>query len=925
MRKRSLLALVVLCGAFVLISTVSCSNELKKTTSSEKESATGSISGKVKYSNLSDYNHGGVIVTLDRTDGLRTIAVSKSEASRRIANTARTIIANTVTESDGSYLFSNLELGTYTIYATSTYSKEGAVYRNVVVDDSEKTTIVEIMKLTATGEISGRITIDYNNYGNSGFLVFVAGTSYMAMTDDSGNYTISGIPAGRGYQVVASKDGIIHNLSSSVEVTANNPSTILTNNFSSAELETKEKDGKDGISMVWLGAYDDESHISNPQYLNAYFNMTDGCSYIYNGSYWELLARSGANGNDGEDGQDGKDGKSIHWLGSFESQEALYEFNSNNTDDDGNYILFEPQNMDAYYNEKDGCSYIYFGQWFLIAKNGLPGKDGIGINWLGSYVSDPYAPQYLDAYFNTTDGCSYIYTNNGWILLAQKGEDGSDGQSVNWLGSYSSEPGDAQNLDAYYNETDGCSYIYKQGSWHLLAKAGLNGTDGENLVWLGSFASASEIVFDDGPEKLNAYYNTTDGCSYIYTETGWQLLAKDGVNGKTMNWRGSYTNVNDIANPQNLDAYYNITDGCSYIYNGTRWNLLARKGSDGATSSSESGITWLGTFADSSEIPSPSALDAFYNNSNGCSYIYNGSNWQLLAHAGNNGTNGRDGKGLNWLGSYANSNYIYDPQYLDAYFNTTENCAYIYSNYGWTVLAKGPASGGTGSQTSGTGSTTGANIVDSILISWDNPEGVIRIPNGVTDISQNVFNNKDKITRVIIPSSVESIGKTAFYDCDGLTSVEFLGTGLEIIGESAFESCDNLVSITLPGSLRAIGISAFKRDTKITTVNIPDSVESLGEEAYYGCSMLRKLTIGSGLSILESGTFKDCDALISVTIPDTVTVIHGDIFQSCDSLASVSVSGTWNGRNSSLIWGSTNLTVSELKETSTYYPIWYRE
>ena len=236
-----------------------------------------------------------------------------------ISDSARAVVANTVTSGDGSYTFSNLEPGTYTVYAASSYSAERAVCTNVVVRASE-TTVANPLKLTATGSITGTITMDGNATGNTGFLVFpVAGTSFMAMTDDTGKYTISGVPAGEGYQIVATKNGVVHNLSSNVTVVANGSATMAKNNFTTTELtaglkgdqgEKGEdgcdgKDGTDGISIEWLGAFASASEIENPRYLNAYFNTTDGCSYIYDGTAWTLLAKAGSDGKDGTSGTGG--------------------------------------------------------------------------------------------------------------------------------------------------------------------------------------------------------------------------------------------------------------------------------------------------------------------------------------------------------------------------------------------------------------------------------------------------------------------------------------------------------------------------------------------------------------------------------------------------------------------------------------------
>lgn len=56
--------------------------------------------------------------------------------------------------------------------------------------------------------------------------------------------------------------------------------------------------GADGVSIVWLGSFSSEDGIENPQRLNAYYNTTDGCSYIYDGTKWTLLAKAGADWKD---------------------------------------------------------------------------------------------------------------------------------------------------------------------------------------------------------------------------------------------------------------------------------------------------------------------------------------------------------------------------------------------------------------------------------------------------------------------------------------------------------------------------------------------------------------------------------------------------------------------------------------------------
>ena len=326
MQIRKILLLVEILFGCIFIS---CNNDLDNNKNQEKSKSTGIISGKVLYSNLNESQNAGIIITLDKTDGLRTATVIKAVVSRNIMTKARSIVANTVTNADGSYTFENIESGTYTIYAASPYSTEKAVYTNVVVREAEMT-IADVLTLTATGRITGKITLDEGDSGNTGFLVFIAGTSYMAITDDAGNYTISDVPAGNGYQLVVMKNNVIHFLETDVVVNANSLTTIVTNNFTSKELKAADgKDGADGTSIVWLGSFEDESEIENPQYLNAYFNMKNGCSYIYDGTKWTLLSAkgdkgdSGADGKDGENGSNGTDGKDALAIGTVLSTEEL--------------------------------------------------------------------------------------------------------------------------------------------------------------------------------------------------------------------------------------------------------------------------------------------------------------------------------------------------------------------------------------------------------------------------------------------------------------------------------------------------------------------------------------------------------------------------------------------------------------------------
>jgi hypothetical protein len=89
----------------------------------------------------------------------------------------------------------------------------------------------------------------------------------------------------------------------------------------------------------------------------------------------------------------------------------------------------------------------------------------------------------------------------------------------------------------------------------------------------------------------------------------------------------------------------------------------------------------------------------------------------------------------------------------------------------------------------------------------------------------------------VIPNSVASIGKYAFYNCTSLTSVA-IGGGVASIGDGAFDSCTSLTSIAIPNSVANIGGSAFSFCANLTNVILGNSVTNIGDYAFSSCARL---------------------------------------------------------------------------------------
>ena len=61
------------------------------------------------------------------------------------------------------------------------------------------------------------------------------------------------------------------------------------------------------------------------------------------------------------------------------------------------------------------------------------------------------------------------------------------------------------------------------------------------------------------------------------------------------------------------------------------------------------------------------------------------------------------------------------------------------------------------------------------------------------------------------------------------------GCEVTSIGKSAFWGCSSLTSLNIPSSVTSIGSQAFSYCSSLTSINIPSSVTSIGELAFFYC------------------------------------------------------------------------------------------
>jgi hypothetical protein len=131
------------------------------------------------------------------------------------------------------------------------------------------------------------------------------------------------------------------------------------------------------------------------------------------------------------------------------------------------------------------------------------------------------------------------------------------------------------------------------------------------------------------------------------------------------------------------------------------------------------------------------------------------------------------------------------------------------------------------------------------------PVTSVTMPSSVTTIGHTAFEGCIGLAGITIPNNVTSLGSEAFFGCTGLASVT-IPNSVTSLGGSAFRECTSLTSVTIPNSVTSIGDSAFKACTGLTSVTIPDSVTSIGNAAFYGCTSLTSITFQNAIA---SGNF----------------------------------------------------------------------
>ncbi len=147
---------------------------------------------------------------------------------------------------------------------------------------------------------------------------------------------------------------------------------------------------------------------------------------------------------------------------------------------------------------------------------------------------------------------------------------------------------------------------------------------------------------------------------------------------------------------------------------------------------------------------------------------------------------------------------------------------------------------------------------------------------------------KDGSRALTIPSDVTVIGEGAFKNCEKLEKLD-LGDSTDTLMGEAFRGCKSLERLHLTKQIASVGESAFRDCISMTELIVDNDDIELGERAFENCALLSNVTLASGISEIYGGVFNSCKSLTAITLPEKLTVLGDSSFADCVRLTEIDI------------------------------------
>ena len=164
----------------------------------------------------------------------------------------------------------------------------------------------------------------------------------------------------------------------------------------------------------------------------------------------------------------------------------------------------------------------------------------------------------------------------------------------------------------------------------------------------------------------------------------------------------------------------------------------------------------------------------------------------------------------------------------------------------------------------------------------------IVIPNSVTSIGDSAFSFCSSLKYISISKSVVCLNGNPFAEWNG--KLECLSPNYIYEDDILFNKDksriisfrnQNIESYVIPSSVTSIGDSAFSCCRSLSEIVIPSSVTSIGDRAFWNCRSLSEIVIPSSVTSIGECAFVLCRSLSEIVIPSSVTSIGDSAFYKC--------------------------------------------
>ena len=174
----------------------------------------------------------------------------------------------------------------------------------------------------------------------------------------------------------------------------------------------------------------------------------------------------------------------------------------------------------------------------------------------------------------------------------------------------------------------------------------------------------------------------------------------------------------------------------------------------------------------------------------------------------------------------------------------------------------------------------------------------------VNEIDECAFSNNlhgnSTVDTIVIPDTIEKIGKSAFENCTNLNRIVFSDNSLlRIIEESAFYGCTNMYNISIPMQVEKIGDYAFADCVTLSGIfTLPDNLIELGKNVFLTTYLSGIAISGNNANFCVSNAtlYNKAKTKLIISyvsgafdVPNTVTKINEYAFYNNSNLTSINL------------------------------------